>query len=154
MTVVRRGQPLEVRNVEDVARAVREAGGRLTDARRAVVEALLAADGPASAEEIAAGVAGDRIDPASVYRNLERLEELGAVVHVHVGHGAGVYALARAGSRDFLVCERCGRVMTIDSEKLDGARGEIREATGYEARFDHFPIHGLCRRCSRGPRSD
>jgi Fur family ferric uptake transcriptional regulator len=150
MTVVRRGDPLEVRSVEDVARAVREAGGRLTDARRAVVEALLAAEGPVSADEIAAGLAGERIDTASVYRNLERLEELGAVVHVHVGHGAGVYALARRGSRDFLVCERCGRVSTVDSEKLAGARAEIREITGYEPRFDHFPMHGLCRHCRRG----
>jgi Fur family transcriptional regulator, ferric uptake regulator len=144
MTVVRRGDPIQVRGVDDVAEAVRRGGGRLTAARRAVVEALFAADGPVSAEQIAAG----RLDLASVYRTLERLEELGVVRHVHLGHGAGLYALSRGSDRDYLVCERCGSVKTVRSAELERARTEIRAATGYEPRFDHFPIHGLCGRCA------
>jgi Fur family transcriptional regulator, ferric uptake regulator len=149
MTVVRRGDPLEVRDIEDVADVVRKAGGRLTGARRAVVEALFAAKDPVSAEEIVDALGGN-VDPASVYRNLERLEELGVVRHVHLGHGAGVYGLARGGERDYLVCERCGRVSEIEPRKLARVRAEIRKVTGYEPRFSHFPIHGLCRRCARG----
>ena len=145
MTVVRRGEPIQVRDVDDVAEAVRRTGGRLTAARRAVVDALFAAEGPVPAEQIAAG----RLDLASVYRTLERLEELGVVRHVHLGHGAGVYALSRGSNRDYLVCERCGRVKTVSSAELERAREEIREATGYEPRFSHFPIHGLCQGCAR-----
>ncbi len=152
MTVVERGTPLDVRDLDDVAAAVRQAGGRLTAARRAVVEALFAAaDDPLTAEQIAEGVAGRRLDLASVYRNLERLEELGVVRHVHLGHGAGVYTLSRGSGRDYLVCGRCGRVVTVDPAKLAGARAEIREVTGYAANFGHFPIHGLCRRCAGPP---
>ena len=33
------------------------------------------------------------LERTSVYRNLERLEALGVVSHVHVGHGPGLYAL-------------------------------------------------------------
>lgn len=149
MTVVRRGEPVEIRRVEDAASAVRRAGGRLTEARRAVVEALLAAEGPITADQIAEGLPGRPLDRASVYRNLERLEELGAVLHVHIGHGPGLYTLAHGDSRDYLVCERCGKVTTVASRKLDRARAEIRKATGYEARFNHFPIQGLCQRCTR-----
>jgi Fur family transcriptional regulator, ferric uptake regulator len=149
MTVVRRGDPLDVRDVEDVADLVRKAGGRLTGARRAVVEALFAAKDPVSAEEIVDALGGN-VDPASVYRNLERLEELGVVRHVHVGHGAGVYGLARGRERDYLVCERCGRVSEIEPTKLEQVREDIRKVSGYEPRFSHFPIHGLCRRCARG----
>jgi Fur family transcriptional regulator, ferric uptake regulator len=149
MTVVERGSPRVVRDLDDVAAAVREAGGRLTSARRAVVEALFAAaDDALTAEQIAEGVAGRRLDLASVYRNLERLEELGVVRHVHLGHGAGVYALSRGSGRDYLVCERCARVTTVELAKLAEARAEIRRVTGYTANFTHFPIHGLCRRCA------
>ena len=33
-------------------------------------------------------------DLGSVYRNLEALEAIGLVRHVHLGHGPGMYALA------------------------------------------------------------
>ena len=63
--------------------AVRGYGLRLSAARRVVLAALYAADGPLSAEQIAAGVGGrvPTSDVASVYRNLETLERLGIVRH-------------------------------------------------------------------------
>ena len=55
---------------------------------------------PVRAEEIAAGIGGrlPRSDLASVYRNLETLENHGLVRHLHLGHGPGLYALAGEGS--------------------------------------------------------
>ena len=75
---------------------MRERGLRVTAARRLVLEALLAADGPMSAEQIAEGIGG-RVpcsDIGSVYRNLQAFEEIGVVRHVHLGHGPGLHALA------------------------------------------------------------
>jgi Fur family ferric uptake transcriptional regulator len=116
-----------------------------------VLEALFTADGPVSADAIARGLGGRvaATDPASVYRNLEWLEALGVVRHVHLGHGAGLYALAAPAGREYLVCERCGRVSSVDASRLAGAREEIKRATGHAAHFDHFPIHGLCGRCAQ-----
>lgn len=70
------------------------------------------------------------------------------VRHVHVGHGPGLYALEDGTEREYLVCERCNRVDTVDAKKLQRARAEIRKQFGYEARFSHFPIVGLCERCA------
>ena len=49
-----------------------------------------------TADAIAAGLDGrlPSSDLASVYRNLDTLEEIGLVRHFHVGHGPGLYALA------------------------------------------------------------
>ena len=87
-------------------------GLRVSSARRLVLEALFAAERPLTAEEIAAGLEGwlPASDLASVYRNLDTLEELGLVRHFHLGHGAGRYALAAAGDVEFVSCERCGAV--------------------------------------------
>jgi Fe2+ or Zn2+ uptake regulation protein len=138
-------------DVATVLRTLRASGHRVSVPMRAVVAALFAADGPVTAERIAegSGQGGARLELTSVYRNLERLQRLGVVTHVHVGHGAGLYVLARGEAGEYLVCERCGRVTTVAPAQLDAVRAVVRDTFGFEARFGHFPIHGLCRRCRR-----
>src|SRR3954470_3568225 len=126
MTVAPRSEPLRFGSLEEVEAAVRRDGGRLTRPRRQVLEALFAADGLASAEQIA----GQEIELTSVYRNLERLEELGVVRHVHLGHGPGLYGLVGEGEREYLVCEACGQVTIAEPERLHPAGDGIRGALG------------------------
>jgi Fur family ferric uptake transcriptional regulator len=151
MTNPSRRPPVIAGTPEEAAAAFRKAGGRLTAARRLVLEALFAADRPVSAEDIAGGLGGrmTRSDLTSVYRTLERLEQMGLVRHVHIGHGPGLYELERPGEAEYLICERCGRVDRVEAAALDRARAEIRRAFGYEARFSHFPISGLCAGCAK-----
>jgi len=135
--------PLAYRDIDDVARALREAGGRFSAARRRVLEALFAAEAPLPADAVAPG-----LDRASVYRALEYLEELGVVRHVHLGHSPGLYALTGGAEREYLTCERCHRITALEAERLDGVRGLIEAEFGYRARFSHFPIVGLCADCA------
>ena len=69
--------------------------------------------------------------------------------HFHAGHGPGLYALAARERNEYLVCESCGRVLEAGPGELDAAREQIRSRFGFEARFSHFPIVGLCERCAR-----
>lgn len=153
MTSAPRRQRLSFGDLDDVAAAIRDRGGRLSSSRRLVLAALFAADGPVSAEFIAAGLGGQMTvsDLSSVYRNLEHLEELGVVRHVHVGHGPGLYALENDDQREYLVCERCNRVDAVDAQRLGAIHAAIQQTFGYRARFSHFPIVGLCARCAEGP---
>jgi Fur family ferric uptake transcriptional regulator len=125
-------------------------GLRRSSARRLVLQALFAADEPTSAEAIAARLETDglKLDLASVYRNLETLGRVGIVRHVHIGHGPGLYTLAGGREREYLVCDRCGRVDAVPPEDLDRTRAVIRDDLGYEVRFTHFPIVGLCADCA------
>ncbi len=155
MTESPRTSPLNFGSVDDVAAAIRSEGGRLSTARRLVLEELFAAAGPVSAERIASQIArrGPTFEVSSVYRNLERLEAMGVVRHVHLGHGPGLYSLVGGGVREYLVCERCDRVTSVEPERLDPVRNQIRKRFGYEARFTHFPITGLCPECAERERS-
>jgi Fur family transcriptional regulator, ferric uptake regulator len=136
---------------ETVLNALRGHGLRISTARRVVVQALFAAEGPLSADEIASGEdAGFPVDLASVYRNLETLEELGVVRHVHAGHSAGRYALTGKGESEYLACERCGALTEIQPGELDEVRALVRQRFGYEAHFTHFPIVGRCSECAQG----
>jgi Fur family ferric uptake transcriptional regulator len=152
MTPARTAHPRRVATLDGAIAALRAGGLRVSAARRLVLEALFAAEGPATVEQLADGVGGrvPRSDVASTYRNLETLEELGLVRHMHLGHGPGRYVLALREARDYLACERCGDLVTADPDDLEPVRALVREAFGFEARFGHFPIVGLCPACARG----
>lgn len=150
MTLASTRPAVAVVDVEAAVGALRERGLRVSSARRLVIEALFAAAEPVSAEAIADGLSGrvPRSDLASVYRNLEVLEDLGLVRHVHLGHGPGLYALASDPEREYIVCESCDAVRAVPAVELDGVRDEIRRTFGFEARFSHFPLIGLCPECA------
>jgi Fur family ferric uptake transcriptional regulator len=136
--------------LEDALSAVRTRGLRRSAARRLVLEALAVADGPMSAEQIAAGVGGRvaRSDLASVYRNLDVLQRAGIVSHVHLGHGPGLWTLNAGSPRAYLACERCGDYRAVPLAELQAVRAYIRRRFGYDASFEHFPVVGLCAACA------
>ena len=142
--------PLAIEDLGSAMTLMRERGLRVSAARRLVLEALLAADGPMSAEQIAEGVGGrvPASDIGSVYRNLQVLEDIKLVRHVHLGHGPGLHALAVAGEREYLTCERCAEYLAMAPRELDAVRELIEREFGYRASFTHFPIVGLCRSCT------
>jgi Fur family ferric uptake transcriptional regulator len=147
MTVSPQAPTLECANLADAVAALRERGLRLSTARRLVLEALFAADGPVSAEHIARRLG---LELTSVYRNLETLERHGLVHHVHLAHGPGLYALRGRQEREYLYCEQCGAVRSLSPEELGPVRERVRERFGYEARFTHFAIVGRCPACLAG----
>ena len=150
MTVSPDRKAVVVGDLDEAIEAVRQGGLRLTSARRLVLEALLKAAGPISAEDIADGLGGrmTQSDIASVYRNLETLGSLGLVRHFHAGHGPGRYVLEGYGDREYIACESCGALESVDPAQLDAVRDHVRELSGFEARFSHFPIVGLCPDCA------
>jgi Fur family ferric uptake transcriptional regulator len=152
MTVSHRpARPLAPASVPAAVTALRMRGMRISSTRRLVLEALFSAGAPVSAEAIARGLDGrlPASDVASVYRNLEALEAAGLVRHVHLGHGAGLYALAGRREQGYAACERCGTHAALGADELARLAAMVREACGYEARFSHFPIVGRCPQCAR-----
>lgn len=138
-------RPRNVASLDEAEAVLRESGGRVTTSRRAVLRVLFDADGPWSTDEIAAA-AEPPLDVPATYRNLEHLEDLGIVRHVHLGHGPGLYELA-GEEHEYALCESCGSAISFPPEKLDALREQIDEALGYWPRFTHFPLVGRCRKC-------
>jgi Fur family ferric uptake transcriptional regulator len=148
MSVPRSSPVVPASDARSALQEIRDRGLRITAARRQVIEALYAPDRPVTAEEIASGMYGRFMpcDLASVYRNLEALEELGLVRHMHLGHGPGLYAPA-ALSHEYVACERCGRSQTVPADCLALLRGVVAKGLGYRVSFTHLPLTGLCPAC-------
>jgi Fur family ferric uptake transcriptional regulator len=143
MTVPHRTEALAAPSLTAAVVALRTRGMRVSGPRRALLETLYAAAGPLTAEELAG-----ELDLASVYRNLDALESVGLIRHVHVGHGPGMYALAARRDRGYAACEVCGRHAALDAPALDAVRAAIQDATGFISDFSHFPIVGRCPDCA------
>jgi Fe2+ or Zn2+ uptake regulation protein len=142
------GPTLRFDSPDSVLRTLRERGLRISTARLMIVNCLFEAGGPVSAQQIAGGLDHTPLDLASVYRNLETLEEHGIVRHFHAGHGPGRYVLVGSSEREFLACERCGTIAEVDRSELDALRADVRSRFGYQVGFTHFPMVGLCPRCA------
>ncbi len=149
MTIAPHAPPKAFDDVAQALHALRESGLRLSTPRRLVLEALFAADQPVTAADLARELS---LDESSVYRNLDLLEQRGLVRHVHLGHSPGLYALASATETEYLYCERCGRATAVTPADLAGVRALIEQQFGFTAGFTHFPIVGVCARCSSAGR--
>ena len=147
MTVAPDAPILRFETLEEAIAAVRGNGLRLSTARRLILEALFAVEGPVAAPYLVEALS---IDESSVYRNLEVLESHGLVRHVHLGHGPGLYVLLGGDEREWLYCERCAKVTAVDPARLEPVRDAVREEFGYEPRFTHFAIVGRCAECAAG----
>ena len=128
---------------------VRRQGGRITAARRAIVESLFAVDAHATAEELIEHVR--TIDPdihlSTIYRNLEELEELGVVSHSHLGHGAATYQLVENSHAHFL-CAVCGRTIDVPAGLFEEVSSKVCDATGFRIDASHFSVEGVCGDCA------
>jgi len=144
MTVRTAGRPATAAaTLHALINTVRAHGLRVSTARRVVLEALVAAQRPLTADEIAAA----RLDLGSVYRNLETLESIGVVHHVHLGHAAGRYELT-GRTAGWATCQACGRSTPLDAEAVTAIAAVVRAATGFAPSFTHFPIVGRCPDCT------
>jgi len=130
---------------------LRRGGGRITRARRALLELIERSARPLGPGELQSLLAGEgvRMDRVSVYRNLSALLELG-LLHRVVGSSA-VRPCAEREERchHAIVCSQCGSAREFHSGALERALGEVRRATRYRVQGHVLELRGLCERCQR-----
>lgn len=140
---------VEGERVDAVLQHMRERGGRITTALRAVVEVLDATDDHLTAQDIAAAVQGAHpaIHGSTVYRALDRLSEAGMVSHLHVGHAPIVYHLGH-DHHGHLVCGRCGAVLDVPATVLGPVATQVARDYGFTVEPSHLALGGLCSGCA------
>ena len=103
---------------------------------------------PSAAEQLAERIRRDHPDVhlSTVYRTLERLEELGLVIQAGHDHGAATYHLADA-DHHHAVCERCGSVVELPAAVLAPVSRRLARDFDFTANLRHLTITGLCSAC-------
>jgi Fur family peroxide stress response transcriptional regulator len=145
--------------VEKFAQYCRAHGLSVTHQRLAIFEALASSREHPSAEQLHKAVQRQipTLSLATVYKNLEALKAIGAVVDVNPLHEQARYESALPGSgaghpHHHLVCTSCKKVRDLHDSELDRLR--VRDAQGFDVRAVRVQAEGLCPDCQgRRPRA-
>ena len=123
-------------------------GHRLTRARRAVIETLVAAETPASVRDLHS--AAGAVDLVTVYRALHWLVEMGIARQVDAGNGGDRFELAGAETHTHhLHCQGCGRMFTVPICGIpDTTLSGIHREHGFTVTTHRLTFYGLCRDCA------
>lgn len=136
---------------EHALRVLAGHGYRAGGARSAVVEFLGREGGCLTADEVVARLRdeGRRAGPASVYRALNLLSDLGLLHRAAVGDAAVRYDLVDPGEEHHhhLVCERCGRTVTFTDRNLEAAIDDVSARVGYVVDSHDVTLRGACSEC-------
>ena len=124
-------------------------GYRLTGSRRAVVEIVDASSRAMTPLEVfdSARASHPELGLVTVYRTLEKLEELHLIQRVHQPSGCQAFISASQGHQHMLLCQRCGQVTYFEGDDLENLMKTISDKTGYTIQEHWLQLFGLCANC-------
>lgn len=125
-----------------------ERGGRWTRARERVISVFLQDRRPLTPRDVHRR-AGEDVNLASVYRNIQLLRDTGILAPVDRVEEGERYELSEK-HRDHhhhLICERCGAVEDLEGCLLEDVERRVRKKTRFRITRHELNLFGLCPRC-------
>lgn len=136
--------------LDELRDLVRARGLRVTPSRIAVLGLLLGSEQPLSHGEVAQKLAGQRWDPATLYRNLIDLSEAGFIRRRDVGDHVWRFEAVRGGhepnAHPHFVCTECGTVECLPTMELVATKAKTPRAV--KRREIEVQVRGLCDGCA------
>lgn len=126
----------------DFAKALREAGLRVTQQRMALLSILVGAADHPNADELLARARDldDSMSLATVYRTLSALEEAGLIRKLSLEGEPSRYEISPVAEHDHLVDIDTGEVIELVSDEINTLRAELAKRLGYEIVSQHTLI--------------
>ena len=139
-------------NIESPEEVLREAGKRVTSQRLLVLEIITESNHHLTAEDIY-GLAKERdsnISLATVYRNLQVLQELDLIEHRYFAreHGKEQYEATGAPEHYHFTCRVCGQVIEFGTPLMAQLREDLRERFGWQLDRSCMCLEGVCAECA------
>jgi Fur family ferric uptake transcriptional regulator len=127
---------------------LRESGYRLTPQRELILAAVERL-GHATPDEVLADVRqhSEAVNPSTVYRTLEVLEELGLVRHAHLSDRAPTYHSVTDAEHFHLVCRNCQAVISVDPDVLAPLLDQLEADHRFAVDVGHLTVFGRCAEC-------
>jgi Fur family peroxide stress response transcriptional regulator len=120
-----------------------------THQRKVIYEAVVAAPGHYSPEQIYAAVKRriPSVSQATIYNNLRTFVEKGLLREV-TPHASTLRVDGNLEAHHHLVCTRCKAVQDVDGDFVDFKRLGRQARGGFDLSRAIVEVFGLCRRCS------
>jgi Fur family transcriptional regulator, ferric uptake regulator len=128
---------------------LKENGYRLTNARKAVIEAVAgttSALNPLDVYEQAKATCPG-LGLVTVYRTLEKLEELGLIQRVHQPNGCNAYLPHADGHQHLIICQQCGKAEYFEGDDLEVFFERVAGEHGFTINEHWLQLFGVCSDC-------
>lgn len=134
------------KHLEEAARLVRRADGRVTGARIQVLGALLKAREALSHRDIEASLQPGLLDRVTLYRVLDWLVDKGLAHRISGTDRMWRFSIAgtRHSGHAHFHCDQCGKLLCLDQS----AKQNIRLPRGYRTQRVELTVEGLCADCN------
>jgi Fur family ferric uptake transcriptional regulator len=93
------------------------------------------------------------LNPSTVYRALERLANDGKISVSDIGIGSAVYESVINGVHHHLVCQECGKVITIGDEEVRDFFATVQQKNSFHVITNHLILFGICDDCRKSDKS-
>ena len=125
---------------------------RRTRQRRKLLDILGAKPEPLTADQILriCQLECPNMALTTVYRNLDRMIELGYATKIESAQGAARFAASTPETRMVLICRVCQARAEVRGLSAEGIEAELEKRTGYEIEHRYLEFYGLCPRCRAG----
>lgn len=122
----------------------------MTPQRRAIVAEIMSTTGHINPSEVARRVRErvPGVNPSTIYRTVDLLEELGVLSHSHLESGPEYHRSDESG-HVHLVCSRCGAHDSLSLEEAENLRRIIGAHHSFAPDLTHFAISGVCAACQQ-----
>ena len=131
---------------------LRRNGHRVTEERLRLFREIYAQHEHIDADQLLAAMKarGLKISRATLYRNLDLLEQYGFVKKQRLASDRYLYEHVHAGMRhDHLCCAGCGKVVEFVSPGIEAMQREICRSHGFDPDQHTLQIQGLCLACKQ-----
>lgn len=89
------------------------------------------------------------VNSSTVYRALERMAKKGIVSISDMGLGAAVYEVVTHDLHHHLVCQNCGKIITIGQEEVKTFFDILQLKNDFYIHTNHLILFGMCGACQK-----
>jgi len=137
--------------VAQAEQAIAAGGGRMTNARRAILDVIAASHEHLTADDIVVRAQRrDRtVNPSTVYRTLAFLKEHGLIKSRYFDQDSHreVFEPTPTTEHYHFTCSNCGAVIEFESRHVAALRKQLQADYGVEATRLCLCLTGLCAKC-------
>ncbi len=143
--------PKQSINPEDWLTALDASGFRMTSVQETLIEIFAHSEFPLSAEQAwdIARQSRPKTGRATVYRMVEKLENLGLIRRVHGYQGCSHFVPALPEQMMLFICQNCGRADYFDSQPLNDLMQHIEHSSGHHITDSRLQLFGACADCQK-----
>ena len=138
-------------NPEDWRAALDESGFRATTVQTMLVDIFAQSEYPLSAEQAweLARQSRPKTGRATVYRMVEKLENLGLIRRVHGYQGCSHFVPTLPELMMLFICLDCGRADYLDRQLLDDLIQQSEQSSGHHITDSRLQLFGACADCQQ-----